>query len=33
MCFKRRVKKGGVIDGESGNGDSVDRTCVGWLED
>jgi len=30
VCFKSRVKKERVIDGESGDDDSVDSTCVGW---
>ena len=29
MCFKSRVKKEGVIDGDRGGDDSVDLTCVG----
>jgi len=29
VCFKSRVKKEGVIDGDRGGDDSVDLTCVG----
>jgi len=29
VCFKSRVKKRGVIDGDRGGDDSVDPTCVG----
>jgi len=29
MCFKSRVKREGVIDGDRGDDDSVDPTCVG----
>ena len=29
MCFKSRVKKEEVIDGDRGGDDSVDPTCVG----
>jgi len=30
VCFKSRVKRNGVIDGENGGDDSVDPICVGW---
>ena len=31
MCFKSRVKREGMIDGDRGGDDSVELTCVVYL--